>query len=287
MEALIRKHEPHIHDTWTRLVSMYSALELTNPHDKLPAIGAVAEEVSRFKQPKDRYLAGLWSNTLAYDLLWYSCASVATNRSSQTAPTWSWASIQSPIRWYRRWSSSWEFQIKVSVQDAACEYKDGNPYGVVGRGQISLCGRLVPCILRRRTTRHTESRHKFYALPSGSLHYFVVYADEEPLKVIRDGFEYLTDPTRAEEYDSHVPACVPQDPTADMMFDAGFERHYELLEIAIATRNFATYCLMVSKSPKDDGTYVRKGLLVTLAEEGKTLQQVFKSAGKVSTCILV
>ncbi|OIW25269.1 HET-domain-containing protein [Coniochaeta ligniaria NRRL 30616] len=291
--SLIGDAELSVEDTWWDMVSMYSILALTNPHDKLPGIGAIAEEISRSKQPKDRYLAGLWSDTLASDLLWRSDHPEVTNRSSWTAPTWSWASIKSPIK-YGASPRKMAFQTKVTVQDATCDYKDGNPYGVVVSGQVSLRGYLVPCILRRvKASTYHRLFSRFYALPSGSSDYFCVSADEEPFEAFTDEEGNLAGaiipPWDDENWDM---SCIPKTPSANLMFDVSYERHYELLQIATATHTYGTamYCLMVSKSPKNDGTYVRKGVLHLrdLREPWvERLRQVFESAGKLSTCRLV
>lgn len=272
---LLERRERYIQVTWRRLVSMYSALGLPNPHDKLPAIGAIAEEMTHYRQPKDRYLAGLWSDTLVNDLLWYRCASVATNRSSWTAPTWSWASVQSPVRYHEEVPAlGMAFQLKVSVQDAACEYRDGIPYGVAVGGQISLRGTSLPCILRRLKTSAENSLFRFYTLPSGSSHYFAVYADEEPFDAIEDGYGNLID-ARRPQHDSRVPASFLKSPTVDMMFDGSYERHYELLHIATTAatqwRVAYLYCLMVSKSPRDEWHICKEGSPSSTGGGGKSV----------------
>jgi len=54
---------------WDLLVNEYTARECTNPKDKIRAFGGVAAEFQRLF-PQDRYLAGLWWDTLLVDLLW-------------------------------------------------------------------------------------------------------------------------------------------------------------------------------------------------------------------------
>ncbi|KAF2267727.1 HET-domain-containing protein, partial [Lojkania enalia] len=86
------------HTYWrTELVREYSRLDLTVPSDRLVAFSGLAEAVSRLR-PGDAYLAGLWKNTLRWDLLW--C--VQDKRESKrlgnlVAPSWSWASVDGPV----------------------------------------------------------------------------------------------------------------------------------------------------------------------------------------------
>ena len=84
----------------------YSTTSLTYQSDKLAAIDGLAQYMRPLR--KCEYLAGLWSDSLAFDLLWSidtpgqsSTRTVQTNPprktpwSSETRlfPTWSWASI--------------------------------------------------------------------------------------------------------------------------------------------------------------------------------------------------
>ncbi|KAK8226991.1 heterokaryon incompatibility protein-domain-containing protein, partial [Phyllosticta capitalensis] len=56
--------------TWREFIVWdYSILNLTNPRDKLAALGAIAEQFQRVR-PGARYLAGLWSDSLLDDMLW-------------------------------------------------------------------------------------------------------------------------------------------------------------------------------------------------------------------------
>jgi len=84
-----------IYDLWHRLVGAYSRRALTWPSDKLPAISAVAMELSRLTNGD--YLAGLWRANLPRDLLWTTHDSDTTRPKTWRAPTWSWASINDHI----------------------------------------------------------------------------------------------------------------------------------------------------------------------------------------------
>jgi len=80
--------------TWRTLVSSYTALDITKPHDRLPAIGGLARSMA--SEMASAYVAGLWREFLSDDLLWVIHTSSAYKRprpSPRSAPTWSWASV--------------------------------------------------------------------------------------------------------------------------------------------------------------------------------------------------
>ncbi|KAK4894368.1 hypothetical protein LTR27_007501 [Elasticomyces elasticus] len=86
---------------WQNLVSHYTTRALTFPEDKLRAFVGVSEVVHR-KYGGD-YIAGLWRDTLLHDMLW--CCNTKDKdcsrlpREHAVAPSWSWASSNSPIVW--------------------------------------------------------------------------------------------------------------------------------------------------------------------------------------------
>lgn len=83
-----------IYDWWHQsLVPAYTKLKLTKQDDKLPALSAIAEEVRL--RTGDVYLAGIWKRDLHRGLLWM-CRSTGRLPNKYRAPSWSWASIESP-----------------------------------------------------------------------------------------------------------------------------------------------------------------------------------------------
>ncbi|KAK4198860.1 heterokaryon incompatibility protein-domain-containing protein [Triangularia verruculosa] len=81
---------------WVRAVECFTALSLSFPLDKLPALSGVAKQIHRRLRPDDEYLAGLWRNTLLSDLCWWT---VGDHQVPQRwrGPSWSWVSIDGPI----------------------------------------------------------------------------------------------------------------------------------------------------------------------------------------------
>ncbi|KAK0113949.1 hypothetical protein ONS96_014798 [Cadophora gregata f. sp. sojae] len=87
-------------EAYRALIEAYTCLEITNPHDRLPALSGITSG------RKDIYLAGLWKSILLESLHWYPLSRsysssgriMAYRPNGYRAPTWSWASIESPIR---------------------------------------------------------------------------------------------------------------------------------------------------------------------------------------------
>ncbi|CAI4212085.1 unnamed protein product [Parascedosporium putredinis] len=79
---------------WHKAVSEYTKLQLTCPGDKLPALAGCVKDISSSIDNGGDYLAGLWRNTLARDLLWEIHPQANSRRPPEwRAPSWSWASV--------------------------------------------------------------------------------------------------------------------------------------------------------------------------------------------------
>jgi hypothetical protein len=88
--------DPHrAHQLWFGLVSPYSTTKLTNGSDKLVALAGLARRVQLARNYQ--YLAGLWQQTLSFDLLWTLKYDSKAGRPPYQAPTWSWASVNGTI----------------------------------------------------------------------------------------------------------------------------------------------------------------------------------------------
>jgi hypothetical protein len=86
-----------------RIVERYSALRLTRPSDRLVALSGLCKRVHHLR---NNYLAGLWSDSICYDLLW-RVETINLNTESEGArsldyrgPTWSWISVDSPVKYW-------------------------------------------------------------------------------------------------------------------------------------------------------------------------------------------
>jgi hypothetical protein len=86
---------------WQKIISEYTSLRLTYDSDRLPAIAALADMMSRLRRSDDVYIAGLWRNSILSDMLWRSdhfrpgkWGQPLELRPARLVPSWSWASVQ-------------------------------------------------------------------------------------------------------------------------------------------------------------------------------------------------
>ncbi|KAH8731948.1 heterokaryon incompatibility protein-domain-containing protein [Phaeosphaeriaceae sp. PMI808] len=94
-----------------RIVEQYSALKLTRPSDRLTALSGLCKRVHHLR---NNYLAGLWSDSICFDLLWrvntikLSTEESGTRPTDYRGPTWSWVSVGSPVSY---WSDIINFRV--------------------------------------------------------------------------------------------------------------------------------------------------------------------------------
>jgi hypothetical protein len=103
-KAIAKKSENFdaVWDAWQHVVAQYSRRQLTVPSDKLPAISGIANKIK--DATGSSYIAGLWKDNLASDLLW-SATPTSSSTSVYTldtyrAPTFSWASLDTPVSYH-------------------------------------------------------------------------------------------------------------------------------------------------------------------------------------------
>jgi hypothetical protein len=83
-------------DSWMNLVQEYSGCVFTRPSDKLFAFAGIAKLFQDYT--KDLYIAGMWKSRLPEMMDWYVDAPQPVSSSKYRAPSWSWASIDGPVR---------------------------------------------------------------------------------------------------------------------------------------------------------------------------------------------
>jgi hypothetical protein len=89
-----------IRPMWRECVTSFSKRNLTVPTDRLTAISGVARLL---REPDhDKFLEGLWKDTLPSDLLWYCEQSSELSRKRPLTPSWSWISVDCGIEWPKR-----------------------------------------------------------------------------------------------------------------------------------------------------------------------------------------
>ncbi|KAL9034303.1 MAG: hypothetical protein Q9180_005484 [Flavoplaca navasiana] len=119
---------------------MYTRGELTFPSDKLIVIPGVAKFIRNMWQSHSvRYLAGLWSYRLEWSLAWSALDGTPLVSDEYRAPTWSWASVNGPVRP----AFDWHEDNGLLTQILQAYTKPvSNSFGAVKAGFIRLSGSL-------------------------------------------------------------------------------------------------------------------------------------------------
>ncbi|KAJ8455079.1 hypothetical protein ONZ51_g12650 [Trametes cubensis] len=141
-----------IHAAWAEVVGDYTTRTLTYPEDTLVACAGVAEAFGRALGYQTEYLAGLWRDSLLYDLLWTTTGTTGQIRGCADvhAPSWSWAATRHPVSfqpytWYRDANVTvpdWEeladvVECSVALEDRVL------PFGRVTGGHLILRASLI------------------------------------------------------------------------------------------------------------------------------------------------
>ncbi|KAF2801490.1 HET-domain-containing protein [Mytilinidion resinicola] len=132
---------------WRQMVIEYTALELTQNSDRLPAFRGIARQMSRFFPCG--YLDGIWEGpTLIPDLMWMRSYNFEPGPPRPTHrfhwPSWSWASVDGPIDYYSFRDDPDFVQPMIDIIDCCSAY---NPIDE----RYPLCGWI-------RVAAHMEAR---------------------------------------------------------------------------------------------------------------------------------
>lgn len=139
---------------WHMVVRRYSARDLTQEMDKLPALSGLAHEYRDVWQGD--YLAGLWRKDLWQGLLWKRRALKSScdfrKPTTYRAPSWSWASTEGEVDFSS--ASSTKYKCRVDILHASTQLAGLDPMGQVSGGQLVLRG-----ILMESNETITQSHH--------------------------------------------------------------------------------------------------------------------------------
>jgi hypothetical protein len=108
-------------DGWMKLVEIYSRRRLTLLSDKLMAIFGIAQFIRASIPGKidSRYVAGIFTTALPRQLLWKISNATAPYPSTRPfpgrLPTWSWASVNSPIFYVLNIPNREEVHVEAKV----------------------------------------------------------------------------------------------------------------------------------------------------------------------------
>ncbi|PQE11005.1 heterokaryon incompatibility protein [Rutstroemia sp. NJR-2017a BVV2] len=136
-----------IYYAWRSIAELYSARQLTKQNDRLSAISGLASLVAEYMEMQpSTYLAGIWLDDLPQGLLWYvkPLYLVLPQRPLvYTAPTWSWASINGGIAYFRE-SYQFHFKSSITILQATCRASRFDLTGKVSEGLVNVRGEVVP-----------------------------------------------------------------------------------------------------------------------------------------------
>jgi hypothetical protein len=132
-------------EAYRALVETYTQLDITNELDRLPALSGVTSG------RQDQYLAGMWRGILLESLHWAPAIPTpqTTNWAHRPyhyrAPTWSWASIESPIRHVETefYKSHHSAIFLATVISAHCTPEGRDPRGRVSNGTLKIRSHTV------------------------------------------------------------------------------------------------------------------------------------------------
>ena len=128
-----------LYEQWHTVISLYSKCEFTKCQDKLIALSGVAKVFAHAMD--NTYLAGLWQKSLHLSLDWQVTHEIREPPPAYIAPSWSWASVQSPVKFWS-WVSDEETQYLYKVLDAQTKSVGTQITGPFTAGHL-----IIECLL--------------------------------------------------------------------------------------------------------------------------------------------
>lgn len=134
---------------WSKIVKAYSKSQLTVPDDKLIALAGVAKMLQSTR--KDEYIAGMWKEFFASQLVWrvdqgrQSNGKPSVRPTAYRAPSFSWLSVDgviTPPVWKKQ-------EILVEIVEINIVPLTSDNTGRIKEGYIRIRGRLKPLTLQR------------------------------------------------------------------------------------------------------------------------------------------
>lgn len=142
---LLGNSRQHFTSWWKQVVEIYCAADLSFNKDKLPAISGIARRVH--EETGGQYLAGMWRDNIQVLLCWWVLT--PQKRPTWRAPSWSWASVNGPVRVFLHDTYADLFaDVYMHVQDARTVHLEEDLFGTVTGGWLrATCTGLLPARL--------------------------------------------------------------------------------------------------------------------------------------------
>jgi hypothetical protein len=228
-------------DRWRMAIEEYSGLQLTRSSDRLIALAGIAQNFRGIRD--DDYVAGLWTGSLVYDLLW-ARMEPDPKLTRGRAPTWSWASTDGKVK-YLFGEGKLERLVKMlDVKISA---------GLRGtcKGYIVLVGKLA-----KLSHAHNDTNsHQILDLSENDVH-------------VRRTLGLTTLPYLS----------GPRYQDTGFYPDRDFSPDVEVYGLLIAetrdTRPWAAYSLVLRRSTAQEGCFDRVGLLATTFVRDRLYEEI-------------
>ncbi|KAG4263650.1 hypothetical protein FPRO03_09957 [Fusarium proliferatum] len=126
---------------WSDLVQQYSRCNLTRHSDKLHAIAGIAKLFEEFTG--DEYVAGLWKSYFTAMLDWRVFEPKSCDSTGYRAPSWSWASVDSPVRTF---GLSAKAEFLVELAKLVIETRTPDKMSAIVGASAVLKARVIPVV---------------------------------------------------------------------------------------------------------------------------------------------
>ena len=126
---------------WKSIITEYSQRRLSYIQDKLTALAGIAEAFQ--SKTSLQYLAGLWAGELLPSLLLWEPVGYSRPCPKYTAPSWSWAALDSPVAFRAAFDAhtyAW-YGVDVAAAETILE-SEALPYGPLTGGHLKLTARV-------------------------------------------------------------------------------------------------------------------------------------------------
>lgn len=159
---------------WAKVVRDYCSRSLSDPTDKLLAVGGIAAEFHRVWGGP--YYAGLWGKFMFQQLLWYNDEhfddplTIGRRPPTYRAPSWSWASLDGNVT-----VSPHPYLKPYQLEMVSCNITLSDyfaPFGAVLEGSLVLRGLLKKAMARG---------HDLYDMRTSAQRVGFVFMDEKEL----------------------------------------------------------------------------------------------------------
>ncbi|KAF5669323.1 hypothetical protein FCIRC_9266 [Fusarium circinatum] len=151
---------------WASVVAQYSVGKLTKEADKLIAIDGVAEQLTSIVT-REQYLNGLWrQDSLPLSLLW-STIEEEQPPNTRVAPSWSWASVHTPVNFNFLFRAQTDPKVVTKVIDIITPDDEPESVEMSRRTALVLQGPLTETFDSGATHNAMGNGTKGVLIPTG------------------------------------------------------------------------------------------------------------------------